>query len=415
MVVLVGVVALGGATWLYIRDSDPFRPDRTVTIADLAPSGYRQALVTFGPTFVIGERADGRAEVVTLESAGDSTRRQRSTGKGPWASARAIGSWMALFPRPTPEGTRTVEVFDGTRHATIELAKGEDIMFPSGGHDRLHYVVFAAATGTLRSGDTASPEPRQVNAPPGATLAGSFNVDSNGVTVAGPDGRVYSFTVGNPRVAIAPTPVPPGHPGALFVHDHQAGVTWYAENKAGYQVFRNGTAVFKGAPDRTPVRIAMCRPKQPELCVFDEVNNAATTTGLTVYRFPEVPDLVSVPHAAAVPTASTATVLIVPTLAFGSAGSITVNARGPATTFDGTLLQVYDNDAVLVPSRPVKGAATADWAATPQSITIMQVDLNTGSRKKLETVTARPGSCGAANGRMACAGRDDFTVWRLRL
>jgi hypothetical protein len=423
IVVVIGLVCGGG--YLMFRPDppgDPLSGRRTIAIPDLAPVGYRQSIVTGKKAYAIGQRTDGRVEVVTVDLATGAEVRHQSEPAGDWASARLVGDWVVVFSTPAADGTRRVALSNGVddKHTTVTLGKDEDLTFRGvdPGTNDLNYLLYSPGTGTVRDGLIGGPTPtssRPVALPRGARLMSDLRLQQEEVVFVDPTGQIYAYNGGVSLDQPSTHRAPPGHPPTLVHYSTSDSSLYVAEDKLEYQVLRDGSPVYRGPADRQPVWIGACGSRQDRTCVVDQRPNDPVSREILTLSDSRrgAAAHADVPGWVLGATSSLYDVLIVPTREGETIGTLIVNLGGRSHGYAADLWLVDGGNGILVPTRPA--GAAADWAATPQQVDFKSVSLAGERVRSIGTQTVRPGSCYADAGRLACAGVDDYSVWSVRL
>jgi actin-like ATPase involved in cell morphogenesis len=427
IVVVIGLVC-GGAYLVYRDQSGPtLGGTRTITIAGLAPAGFRQAMVADDKAYAIGQLPDGTVEIVTLDLSNGDEVHHRSEAAGGWASARLVGDWVVVFSTPAADGTRRVAVSNGVSHEslTVTLGKDEDFtlrtLWPSG---ELSYLLYSAVSGAVRQGTIGGGQPpfsdRPVELPPGARLMSDLRLSLDEIAFVDPAGQIHTFRGGPTLSQPNFRKVPPGHPPTLVHYSTSDTILYIVENKLEYQVLRDGTPVYRGPADRQPVWIGACGNRQDRTCVVDQrPDDPASREILAVSKAGQTEGRRAAAAHADVPgwvlgaSSSLYDVLIVPTREGETVGTAVGTPGGKSHSFAGTMWLLDGGHGVLLPTRPA--GAAPDWGAQPQQIEPTVVTLADGKQSPLGTINVRPGTCHAGADRMACAGADDYTVWSVRL
>jgi hypothetical protein len=74
-------------------------------------------IATDEKAYAVGQLADGKVEVVTVDLATGAEVRHQSTPAGGWTETRLVGNWVAVFSAPAADGKRTVALFNGVDNA----------------------------------------------------------------------------------------------------------------------------------------------------------------------------------------------------------------------------------------------------------------------------------------------------------
>jgi len=433
VVLVIGLLCTGG--YYVIRPDgpgDPLAGKRTITIADLAPTGYRQAIVTDKKAYAIGQRTDGRVEIVTVDLATGAEVRHQSEPAGGWASARLVGNWVAVFSTPAADGSRRLALSNGVddEYATVTLGKDEDLTFRGvmSGTNDLAYLLYSKATGTVWAGQVGGgtdgvphgSQGRPAALPRGAQLLTDLRLQQDTMVFVDAAGQLYIYDGGDTVEQPTSTKVPPGLPPTLYFYLPDETALYAAENKLEYQVFHAGAPIYRGPADRQPVWVGACGSRQDRVCVVDQRANdpgsreivALSSAGYSQSRRGATPNA-DVPGWVLGATASLYDILIVPTKQGETIGTSVVTLGGKSRAFAGDMWLLDGSHGVLVPTRPA--GADPNWGALPQQIEPMGVTLADGKQSSLGTINVRPGSCYVGAGHMACAGADDYTVWNVSI
>jgi actin-like ATPase involved in cell morphogenesis len=426
ILLVIGLIC-GGGYLLFRPDppGDPLSGKRTITIAGLAPAGYRQSIVTDKKAYAIGQHTDGRVEVVTVDLATGAEVRHQSEPAGGWAGARLVGDWVIVFSTPAADGSRRVALSNGVddKNTTVTLGKDEDLTFPGvdTATNDLGYLLYSPGTGTVRAGLIGGPTPtssRQVALPRGARLMSDLRLQQDEIVFVDPAGQIYTYNGGVSLDQPSSRRAPPGHPPTLVHYSASDSTLYVAEDKLEYQVLRDGAPIYRGPADRQPMWIGACGSRQDRTCVVDQrPNDPASREILAVTDSGNSQSTRGAAAHADVPgwvlgaTSSLYDVLIVPTKEGEAIGTAIVALGGKSRSYPGELWLLDGANGILIPTRPA--GAAADWAATPQQVEFKGVSLAGDRVRSIGTQTVRPGSCYAGAGRLACAGADDYSVWSV--
>ncbi|GIJ57662.1 Hsp70 family protein [Virgisporangium aurantiacum] len=420
---VVGGLCYGGYLVYQAQTVEPFAKEHTITIADLAPTGLHQMVVTASTAYAIGQHTDGSVEVSTVNLATEAKHSYRSAPAGGWTVAVQLGDWVAVVSVPAADGSRQMFVANPVtdESATATLGNGELVTLQGtkgGGGTALEYVTHSAAANTARYGTVDSKS--NVPGTPIGLPGGSRPLYSeNGTFFIDGAGKVYRFSSAGLQATQAK--VPPGHPTTLIEYDYDRSALLLAESKLGYQVLRSGSPIYQGPTDRQPVWMGFCGADD-DVCVIDESPNSPVSREFVQIETGSE-QRTPVPYAAVsyrVPGLSYGTdnFMIVPALQQDKFSSIVVEpTRGLNHIYDSEVLLLADDlnggdiDALMLPTHPF--GAAADWDAIPQSLTVTGLDLDGDNRKTLGQVTIRRASCDVAASRLACATATDFQVWKI--
>jgi hypothetical protein len=420
---VVGGLCYGGYLVYKDQTADPFAKEHTITIADLVPTGLRQMIVTASTAYAIGQHTDGSVEVSTVDLDTKATHSYKSAPTGGWIGAVRLGDWVAVVSAPAANGSRQMFVVNPVtdESATATLGNGEQVTLQAtngGGGTALEYLAHSAAANTARYGTIDSKS--NVPGTPVGLPGGSRPLYSeNGTFFIDGAGKIYRFS--SEGLQATQVAVPPGHPTTLVEYDFDNSTFLFAENKPGYRVLRAGSPIYLGPTGRQPVWMGFCGADD-EVCVIDESPNSPVSR-----EFVQIGDGAELrtPVPAATVTArvpglsyGSDNFMIVPALDQNKPSSIVVEPRrGRNQVYDSEVrllaldLNRGDIDALQLPTRPYGG--TAEWDATPQSLTVTGLDLDGNDRKTLGQVTVIRGSCDVAASRLACATATDFQVWKV--
>jgi actin-like ATPase involved in cell morphogenesis len=420
-VVILAITGMaGGLVYYALKPRPSFHEaivEHTITIADLAPNGLRQSLLTETKAYAIGQRADGEIEIVTFDLKAKVEVRHRPARAAGWERAELYGNWVVVTSTPAADGKRTIAFANGADNVAVSWStggSGDQLVVRSVGLDSpdLDVFVLAPSAGSIRTlkVDRSGVHEGTVHRlPPGAQVANRSDQEDRSLDLVDANGVLYTYTGnGDPEHDRNHGPLPAGHPRSLFFWTGVAE-PWIAEDKPDYRVLNDVKFSSRGPADRRPVWLGPCG-RQPKalllddyvMCVVDELPGQPSSRELAVYEAGRERIRAPVPNA--------------------HPGDVIVEADGYF------LVPTIDGDRpgyiIVAPDRTTRGYPGRLWqtgfravvhlstlTSAPEAVKVIGIDLDDNLHTEVGTPKVRSAGCATALNRLACPGSDDFTVW----
>jgi len=427
VLLLVAGCAGGGLYYVYtlVKPRSTFQDlaqAGTIPVDGMQPDAYADAFLTAKKAHAVTQ-VGREVDVATLDLATKTLKRQKAGSAAKWSRAYVLGDFVVVLAEPENGKRQLVGVnnVDGTKWATTVGADG--ILAPTGSTypdnapavlwlDRQSNTMTYLSSATGKPGGSGSPLPA------GWQLFEPAGVVSQPVLVTA-GGAVWQVGADQPK-KIA-TGVADGAPVSRMHLNDVAFASPQEEYPVSYVEGGYGSGgssatpktLFRGPANRKPLWIGGCR-QSSSVCVIDQIGTDPSTREFAQYNTLRGTQEFRTPVPDADPTqppqflgqyGELYTIVTTRKEKEPAHGSVVLSRSGAVVgSYQGSVVAVDENRALLVSADPVAGAVSA---------TISGLDLDTKLEKKLGTVTVRPDGCSWSTTTLFCPTTNDYQLWQF--